>query len=281
MTYLLGFLIGTLIAMTGVGAGTITVPVLVLFLGIPSPIAVRIGLIFSAAVKLILVPAQILRSNVAWRTLGWMLLGGVPGVLIGSVFLKYIVLVGSQPLVNAVLGAILISTAGTQLAFPRTTLRQESEIKDRSHLLCCLMLPVGAEVGFSSAGAGALGSAALLSLTPLTPARVIGTDIAFGFVVSLLGGGAHWSSRGTDPELLIRLIAGGAAGAIVGTILSVRIPRRPLRVALWIWLMFLGLQLLLNGRLAYRAEFKSGAGAATRGFAPRSAPIVSTPAKAR
>ena len=39
--------------------------------------------------------------------------------------------------------------------------------RDRSPLLSWLMLPVGAEVGFSSAGAGALGSAALLSLTPL------------------------------------------------------------------------------------------------------------------
>jgi len=32
-------------------------------------------------------------------------------------------------------------------------------------------LPVGAEVGFSQRGAGALGSAALLSLTPLEPRR--------------------------------------------------------------------------------------------------------------
>lgn len=281
MAYLLGFLIGTLIALTGVGAGTITVPVLILFLGIPSPIAVGIGLIFSATVKLILVPVQVLRGNVAWRMLRWMLLGGVPGVLIGSVFVKYLVVVGSQPLLNELLGAILIATAVTQLAFPRSTLRRESQIKDRSHMLWWLMLPVGAEVGFSSAGAGALGSAVLLSLTPLTPARVIGTDIAFGFVVSLLGGGAHWSSRGADPELLIRLIAGGAVGAIVGTILSVRIPRGPLRVALWIWLMFLGLQLLLNGRLVHRVAFRSGAGAAATGFAPRLSPIVRTPAKAR
>ena len=60
------------------------------------------------------------------------------------------------------------------------------------------MFPVGAEVGFSSAGAGALGSAALLSLTPLLPAQVVGTDIAFGFVVSLIGSGAHWFSHATD-----------------------------------------------------------------------------------
>src|ERR1017187_5571138 len=84
MAYFIGFAIALFIALTGVGAGTITVPVLVLFIGVPAPIAVGIGLMFSTVVKLILAPTQILRGNVAWRTLGLMLLGGAPGVLIGS-----------------------------------------------------------------------------------------------------------------------------------------------------------------------------------------------------
>ncbi len=46
MAYLFGFLIATFIALTGVGAGTITVPGLVLFLGVPSAAAVGIGLMF-------------------------------------------------------------------------------------------------------------------------------------------------------------------------------------------------------------------------------------------
>ena len=58
MQYLIGFIIALFITLTGVGAGTITVPILVLFLGVPAPVAVSIGLMFSAAVKLILVPAQ-------------------------------------------------------------------------------------------------------------------------------------------------------------------------------------------------------------------------------
>jgi len=76
--YLIGFVIALFIALTGVGAGTVTVPVLVLFLGVPAVEAVGIGLMFSTAVKLILVPAQIARRNVAWRTLGFMLLGACP-----------------------------------------------------------------------------------------------------------------------------------------------------------------------------------------------------------
>ena len=75
---------------------------------------------------------------------------------------------------------------------------------------------------------------------------MVGTDIAFGFLVSLIGSGAHWFSRNPDPTLLLHLIAGGALGALSGAMLSTRIPRRPLRFALWIWLLILGGQFLLN-----------------------------------
>jgi uncharacterized membrane protein YfcA len=256
MQYVIGFIIALFIALTGVGAGTVTVPVLVLFLGVPAPIAVGIGLMFATAVKLFLVPAQIARRNVAWRTLGFMLAGGVPGVIAGSLFLRHLVTAGSQNLLNALLGAILVTTAGWQLVYSFRAKRPSEEMRDRSPLLAWLMLPVGAEVGFSSAGAGALGSAALLSLTPLLPAQVVGTDIAFGFVVSLIGSGAHWFSHASNPELLLHLIVGGIAGAIGGTLLSTRVPRRPMRMALSVWLLILGGQFLFNSYEAWATPQK-------------------------
>ena len=257
MQYIIGFVIALFIALTGVGAGTITVPILVLFLKVPAPVAVGIGLMFSAVIKLILVPAQIFRRTVAWRTLGYMLLGGAPGVLIGSLLLKHLVTAGSQNLLNALLGAILMGTASWQILYSFRPMKQNKDTRDRSSLRPWLMLPVGAEVGFSSAGAGALGSAALLSLTPLAPAQVIGTDIAFGFMVSLIGSGAHWDSFAANPQLLAQLIAGGVAGAIAGTLLSVRIPRRPLRFALWVWLLILGGQFLVNSFQVWAAPHKA------------------------
>ena len=256
MQYIIGFLIALFIALTGVGAGTVTVPVLVLFLGVPAADAVAIGLMFATAVKLILVPAQMIRGNIAWRTLGFMLLGGVPGVIIGSLFLKHLVTAGSQNLLNGILGAILVGMAAWQLLFSFRPMKQHEDRPDRSWLLPWLMLPVGTEVGFSSAGAGALGSAALLGLTPLAPAQVVGTDIAFGFVVSLIGSGAHWFSRGAESSLVLHLIAGGAFGAISGAILSTHIPRRPLRIALWIWLLILGGQFLVNSYHARTVQKK-------------------------
>ncbi len=167
--------------------------------------------------------------------------------------------VGSQNLLNALLGAILVTTASWQLFYSFREKRQKEDAQDRSPLLGWLMLPVGAEVGFSSAGAGALGSAALLSLTPLLPAQVVGTDIAFGFIVSLIGSGAHWFSHASNTELLLQLIGGGIAGAITGTMLSTRVPKRPLRFALWIWLLILGGQFLFNSYQVWAAPHKAEA----------------------
>jgi uncharacterized membrane protein YfcA len=250
MEYAIGFIIAVFIALTGVGAGTITTPLLILFLGVPASVAVSTGLMFSAAVKLVLVPSQIIRKQVSWRVLGFMLLGGLPGVLLGSFFMKRLATHGPQALLNALLGVVLVFTALWQIAFSFRPDRQEGPTKDRSYLLPWLMFPVGAEVGFSSAGAGALGSAALLGLTPLLPATVVGTDILFGFVLSLVGSGAHGFFSGTPTLLLRHLIIGGFFGVILGTVAAKWIPKRPLRFALWIWLLIIGTQFIYTQVIA-------------------------------
>jgi uncharacterized membrane protein YfcA len=238
--YLIGFVIAIFIALTGVGAGTITTPLLILMLGVPAGIAVSVGLMFAAAVKLVLLPTQIWRKQVSWRTLAYMLVGGVPGVLAGAFLLHRFVDTGAKQLVNGTLGVVLVLTALWQILFSFRPVKQERDTRDHARLLPWLMLPVGAEVGFSSAGAGALGSAALLALTPLAPAQVVGTDIAFGFLTSSLGSGAHWFAGAMDAPLLAHLVAGGLVGAALGTMLAGSVPKRPLRFALWVWLLVIG-----------------------------------------
>ena len=250
MEYLIGFIIAVFIALTGVGAGTITTPLLILFLGISAPVAVATGLMFTAAVKLVLVPAQIARKQVSWRVLGLMLLGGVPGVLVGSLVLKHLDVHGPELLLNSLLGVILVFTAVWQIVFSFRPARAEAPARDRSRLLPFLMFPVGAEVGFSSAGAGALGSAALLGLTELTPAQVVGTDILFGFVLSLIGSGAHGFFSGTNSGLLRHLITGGLVGVLAGTFAARWVPRRPLRFALWVWLLLIGFDFIYTNVFA-------------------------------
>ena len=113
---------------------------------------------------------------------------------------------------------------------------------DRSKWVAAIMFPIGAEVGFSSAGAGALGTVALLSLTSLTAAQVVGTDLAFGLVIAVVGTGVHLIAGHYNSLLLAKLVAGGVVGGLVGSGAAPKIPNRSLRFALSLWLLFIGLQ---------------------------------------
>ncbi len=258
MPAVLGFLIALSIALTGVGAGTLTVPLLMLFLGVPAPVAVALGLTFAAAVKLLLAPTQIARRTVSWPVLRSMLVGGLPGVLLGSLLLNHWVGGNFRALLHAALGLVLIATAAIQILFhfrparERVIATSQTIPRSRAFLLPWLMLPVGAEVGFSSAGAGALGSAALLTFTTLAPAQIVGTDIVFGAILSLTGALAHGLPQALHAPLLLPMLLGGVPGAFTGTMLATRLPRRHLRLALWLVLLTLGGQLLHSG-LAARA----------------------------
>jgi uncharacterized protein len=246
MEIILGFLIAVAIGVTGVGAGIITAPVLILFFHVPPVFAVGTALAFGVAVKLLVVPMQLARKQVDFRVLGYMLAGGIPGVIIGSLILSRLNASGRQGILSAALGSTIVIIAAFNLY--RVFLRPNHKpARDYSRWLPLITLPIGAEVGFSSAGAGALGSLALLIITPLTAAQVVGTDLFFGLCVSLVGSGFQLTAGNYAGAILTKLIIGGAAGAFVGTYLAAIAPQRALRVALSLWLISLGIQLCWSG----------------------------------
>jgi uncharacterized protein len=246
MEIALGFLIAVAIGITGVGAGIITAPVLILFFHLSPAYAVGTALAFAVAVKVLVVPMQLARKQVNFRVLGYMLVGGLPGVLVGSFILAKLNVPGRQGILYAVLGSTIVLMAALNLY--RLWLRlDEKPTRDRSRWLPFITLPIGVEVGFSSAGAGALGSLVLLAITPLTAAQVVGTDLFFGLCVSLVGSGFQLSAGNYDAAILTKLIIGGVAGAFAGTYLATVAPQRVLRVALSLWLISLGIQLCWNG----------------------------------
>jgi len=246
MEIVLGFLIAVAIGVTGVGAGVITAPVLILFLHVPPARAVGTALAFGVAVKMLVVPMQIYRKQVDFRVLGYLLAGGLPGVLAGSFILAKLNTHGMQGILYAALGSTVVIMAAMNLY--RLWLRPFQE-GTREHLkwLPLIALPIGTEVGFSSAGAGALGSLVLLWLTKLTPARVVGTDLFFGLCLSLIGSGFQITAGNYDGTILTNLVIGGVLGAFAGTYLAAITPQRAFRVVLSLWLITLGIQLAWSG----------------------------------
>ncbi len=224
------------------GAGSITAPVLILFFHLKPAIAVGTALSFSAAIKFAVLPLYLKRKQVDYRILWLLCLGGIPGVLGGVRILSQLDTKRHENSIFLLLGTtIFIVSMGSLYRTIRN--RLTTAHSDHARWLPPIAAIIGGEVGFSSAGAGALGALVLLNLTTLTAAQVVGTDMVFGFTVSLIGGGLHLLAGQYDKVILIKLVVGGIAGALTGAMLSSVIASRPLRLGLSIWLAILGLQL--------------------------------------
>lgn len=246
MEIALGFAIALAISLTGVGAGSMTTPLLILLLGVPPATAVGTALAFGAIVKVASVPSYLMRRQVDFRVLRSLVAAGIPGVLLGGFLLSRFKQGPHEAIVYTALGAVIVLTAAVHLY--RTFIpREEGGDRDRTHLLPWFAFPISAEVGFSSAGAGALGSLALLSFSKLSATEVVGTDLCFGLVISAIGGLIQVSTGNYDGQLLAKLLCGGLCGALSGSLLSGRIAQRPLRIGLLMLLILLGSQLALHG----------------------------------
>jgi uncharacterized membrane protein YfcA len=240
-----GFFVATMIGLTGVGGGTLTVPILILFLGVPTAQAVGTALAFSALVKVPACLVYLRARHVDFRVLRYLLFGGVPGVILGSLTLGRLVDAGLKNTVLAVVGVTIAATAVLNLARLLSTGGEHVSAQvDHTTWLPLATFPIGLEVGFSSAGAGALGTLLLLYWTPLLASQVVGTDLAFGMILSTLGGGLHLSLGDWNASLFWTMVAGGVPGALLGARLATVLPARLLRVALLLWLVYLGSQLL-------------------------------------
>jgi uncharacterized membrane protein YfcA len=222
--------------------GFLTAPLLILFLHVPLAIAVSTALAYSAVVKLIVVPVQVVRRQVNYRVLGLMLLGGLPGVVLGSLLFKHVAAHGPRQALMFALGAIILFTSGWHIYRHFRPAGIARPVQDRSRLLGLIMFPIGAEVGFSSSGAGALGTVALLGMTSLTAPQVVGTDLAFGLAIALVGTGVHMIGGHYAAGILIKMSIGGVLGGIAGSALAPKIPNRALRLALSLWLTVIGFQ---------------------------------------
>jgi uncharacterized protein len=258
MPILLGFIIAVFIALTGVGAGSLTTPLLILLLGMPAKECVGTALIFGAVVKLVTVPTYMARGQINKRALLYMVGTGLPGVLGGALLLHSV----PTTLITGILGVTIVVTASINLfRFGQVTRR------DRTPWLAAVGFPIGVEMGFSSAGAGAIGALALMGLTTMGSAEVVGTDLSFGLGLSIVGGGIHAALGSVNTAVLWKLLFGGVPGAIAGSYLAGRLPSKKLRFALCLALVVIGAQLTWKSLADYRASSVAAAssGAAEAG----------------
>jgi hypothetical protein len=247
MEILLGFGIAWVVGMTGMGGGPFAAPLLMLVLGLPPAEAVGTSLLFVSVTKFAATTVYWSQRQIDWRMFRLLAMGGIPGVLIGAWLLdRFANHPRLQPVVLVTIGLLIALMA--LLSFWRSFQRKRDTITvERPHLLPYCAFPIGLEVGFSSAGAGALTSLALLNTTRLPARRIVGTDLVFGLLIAALGAGIHLTAGRVNLDLFWKLSLGGIAGAVSGAWFAGRLPAQALRIALNVVMAILGQQLLWKG----------------------------------
>lgn len=251
----IGFVIALAVGLTGIGGGSFTVPALLLFAGLSAGEAVGTAFVFAGVVRLVAAPFYLFNRQIHSRYFWLLLEGAVPGLLAGTLVLRFMTERGGNPTIVIILGLVLALSSALTFA-PRA--RNHEFAFRNSHWLPWLAFPIGVESGFSSAGAGALGTMLLLNYSEMTPSQVVGTDLLFGLVLAVLGSIFQWSLGSVSSSVLFPLLLGGLPGVLLGCVLSRHIPAHRLRAVIAVLAICAGLQLVVFGVKA-RAQKASNA----------------------
>src|SRR5690348_18168091 len=88
MNFAIGAAIALAVGLTGIGGGSFTVPALVLIVGLSADASVGTAFVFAGVLRLIASPFYLAGRHVHARYLWLLVQGAVPGLLIGTIFLR-------------------------------------------------------------------------------------------------------------------------------------------------------------------------------------------------
>lgn len=229
---ILAGIVGFLVGLTGVGAGAIMTPFLIIFLGVPASMAIATDLIFAVTTKLAASIVHIRQSVIAWRVALTLWKGSLPGMVIGTSTLFLLSSYGQGP-TTIILSLALILTALSMLA----SRNMNFGLRKNWHFVLASG-GLGFMVATTSVGAGALGMVLLRAkLGDQKPRTLVGTDLIHSIPLTALAGIAFGWAGLVDGQLLGQLLVTSVPAAVAGSLLSAKIGAAQLRKAIAILLL--------------------------------------------
>ncbi len=254
-----GFVVGTIVGLTGVGGGSLMTPLLIFGFGIKPALAVGTDLLFAAGTKFGGLLNFARQRIIPWRVVFSLSLGSVPAAVITLFVLNYFGTSNPtvQRAITFTLGiALLLTAAATLYKAIRGPLRRQDHDEAQTPIPADQTthpwMPVlfGAVIGMlvtlTSVGAGAIGVTVLMLLYPQLPLpRIVAADIAYAVPLTLVAGLGHASLGTVDWNLLGMLLCGSLPGIWLGSHLVTKVPERFIRSALSVLLAWAGTKLIL------------------------------------
>ncbi len=249
-----GLLVGLLVGLTGVGGGSLMTPLLILLFGIHPSTAVGTDLLYAAATKTVGSGVHGFNRNIEWQIVRRLAMGSVPATIVTILLLGYFGTASKQEtaLISNVLAIALVISA-ISLAFKsqilKMAIKRNPDFGGTSSMGLTILTGIilGVLVTISSAGAGALGTTALVFLYPRLPTvKIVGSDIAHAVPLTLIAGLGHWYLGTINFHLLASLLCGSIPGIIIGSLTTRYIPETGLRLALATVLILVAAKLVFS-----------------------------------
>jgi hypothetical protein len=253
-----GLVVGFIVGLTGIGGGALMTPILIVVFGIPPVVAVSTDLLYASVTKFGGVFAYARKKLVEWRLVILLLMGSIPGTLFTLNYLKGLGgLEQIEHLMNITLGVSLILTSIA--VFLRNKIRDyalkiEGEAwvqkakKLRPYVTVVAGFILGCLVTLSSVGAGALGTALLITLYPrMSMPAIVGTDLVHAVVLTGIAGAGHYTMGSVDMSLLMYLLLGSLPGVFLGSHLGSRLSPKVMQPIMGSVLLLLGVRFVLVG----------------------------------
>jgi len=271
---LLGFLVGLLSGMFGVGGGFLTTPLLI-FYGIPPTVAVASATtqITGASVSGVMVHMR--RGGVDLKMGGVMIVGGLGGSFVGAALFRVLQSTGQIDVVIGLLyvlilfwiGGLMLIDSLRSLGYVPVTATEKPRPRHnrwvaslpyrwRFHASGLYISPIaplalgflaGTLTVFLGIGGGFILVPAMIYLLGMPARIVIGTSLVMILAVSAATTMVHaLTTRAVDIVLAALLLAGGVIGAQYGAILTTRLKPDYLRLALALIILLVGLRMFLG-----------------------------------
>lgn len=247
-----GFVVGFLVGMTGVGAGSLMTPFLITHVGVQPALAVGTDLLFASITKASAAAPHHSFGHVNWSIVRWLAAGSVPGSIAMLALIEWLEpdlatmahVIKTALMIALIVSAVAILTYRFIVRANWTDNTGDAQHPVRPLPTLLLGLVLGSIVTLTSVGAGAIGVVVLTLLYPALRTRhLIGTDIVHAVPLTLVSGLGHLSMGNTSFVLLALLLAGSLPGIAIGSRLTGRLPDWFLRGALAVILCFAAYQL--------------------------------------
>jgi uncharacterized membrane protein YfcA len=249
-----GLAVGTLVGLTGMGAGSLMTPILINVFGIPAGTAVGTDLVYAAITKTFGAARHHQLKNVSKELGLWMAAGSIPAAIVGTFSLynlfgdnidQWLPTAVGIALVFVGIGVAVRTFVSIRGLWDAGKLPTDGPLT-RRHKIIAVSIGVvfGFILGLTSVGSGVFFGMALVTVFPLAARRVVGTDVFHAMLVTgaAAGGTILWGhpNFGYVGSILI----GSIPGILIGSHFTAKAPERVLRGLIAVVLAASGLKTL-------------------------------------